>query len=34
MARSTNIYVVVDEPDSDTTNIVGAFTVKHELVTW
>lgn len=30
MARSTYIYVVMDSGDE----VVAAFTVKHELLTW
>ena len=35
MARSKTIYVVTRPvPFGDDYNIVAAFTVKHELVTW
>jgi hypothetical protein len=35
MARSHSIYVVTRPvPFGDDYNIVAAFTVKHELVTW
>lgn len=30
MARSSYIYIVIENE----CNIIGAFTVKHELITW
>lgn len=35
MARSSRIYVVVDNSDSEPiSSVIAAFTVKHELVSW